>query len=298
MAIITSAAIAGTAITAGTIASGVGLATAVGSAGASFANVKKFQRQQSAANDAAMQALAKAKKTMNVNYYEQLGIETGAYEMASRQIKSTAADLTRAAQQGEGRGVGAAAGQIYAAGLGGQEQVRASMAEDLMGLDKLVAAEDSRIAGALASIDLQAAEGAQLAARDAQQAAAASTTQGIQSLQSGAQQLYEAAPLFDKSQGMRQYDKLKSLALSSDYGLSQEEFQNALAAFGKENSGTSFGQLAGVGYSATGVDAAGKPIQGLMTSPVFQDYIATQGKQFGKSLYDPFGAFLKAKYKK
>lgn len=294
MAIITSAAIAGTAITAGTIASGVGLATAVGSAGASFANVKKFQRQQSEANDAAMQALAKAKKTMNVNYYEQLGIETGAYEMASRQIKSTAADLTRAAQQGEGRGVGAAAGQIYAAGLGGQEQVRASMAEDLMGLDKLVAAEDSRIAGALASIDLQAAEGAQLAARDAQQAAAASTTQGIQSLQSGAQQLYEAAPLFDKSQGMKQYDKLKGLA--SKYNLSQSQLQNDLVEFGKGNS--DFGQLAGVGYTALGVDAAGKPIQGLMTSPAFQDYYSSQGKKFGQSVYDPFGAFLQKKYPK
>jgi hypothetical protein len=296
MAIITSAAIAGTAITASTIASGVGLAAAVGSAGASFRNVKKFQNQQAEANDAAMKSLAEAKKTMNVNYYEQLGIETGAYEMASRQAKSTAADLTRAAQQGEGRGVGAAAGQIYAAGLGGQEQVRASMAEDLMGLDKLVAAEDSRIAGALAGIDLQAAEGAQLAARDAQQAAAASTAQGFQSLQSGAQQLYEAAPLFDKSQGMKQYDKLKGLASSSDYGLSQEQFQNALAEFGKGNS--DFGQLAGVGYTALGVDAAGKPIQGLMTSPAFQDYIATQGKQFGKSLYDPFSQFLKDKYKK
>ena len=294
MAIITSAAIAGTAITAGTIASGVGLATAVGSAGASFRNVKKFQDQQAAANDAAMKSLTEAKKKINVNYYEQLGIETGAYEMASRQIKSTAADLTRAAQQGEGRGVGAAAGQIYAAGLGGQEQVRASMAEDLMGLNKLVAAEDSRIAGALANLDLQAAEGAQLAARDAQQAAAASTAQGFQSLQSGAKQLYEAAPLFDKSQGMRQYDNLKGLA--SKYNLSQEQLQNDLAEFGKSNS--DFGQLAGVGYTATGVDAAGKPIQGLMTSPAFQDYYASQGKKVGQSIFDPFGQFLQKKYPK
>jgi len=66
MAIITSAAIAGTAITAGTIASGVGLATAVGSAGASFRNVKKFQDQQAAANDAAMKSLTEAKKKINV----------------------------------------------------------------------------------------------------------------------------------------------------------------------------------------------------------------------------------------
>jgi hypothetical protein len=293
MAIITSAAIAGTAITAGTIASGVGLATAVGSAGASFRNVKKFQDKQAEANDAAMKSLAEAKKTMNVNYYEQLGIETGAYEMASRQVKSTAADLIRASQQGEGRGVGAAAGQIYAAGLEGQEQVRASMAEDLMGLDKLVAAEDSRIAGALAGLDLQAAEGAQLAARDAQQAAAASTAQGFQSLQSGAQQLYEAAPLFDKSQGMKQYEKLKGLA--SKYNLTQEQLQNDLVEFGKS---ANFGQLSGVGYSATGVDALGKPVQGVMTSPAFQDYYATQGKQFGQSVYDPFGQFLQKKYPK
>jgi hypothetical protein len=195
-----------------TIAAGVGLATSLGTAGASFGNARKMMRENQKANEAAARSLAEAKKKMNVNYYEQLGLQTGAYEMASRQAKSTASDLIRAAQQGEGRGVGAAAGQIYAAGLEGQEQVRASMAEDLMGLDKLVAAEDSRIAGALAGLDLQAAEGAQLAARDAQRAAADATTQGMQSLQSGAQQLYEAAPLFDKSQGMRQFEKLKSLA--------------------------------------------------------------------------------------
>lgn len=272
-----------------TIAAGVGLATSLGTAGASFGNARKMIRENQKANEAAARSLAEAKKKMNVNYYEQLGIQTGVYETASRQVKSTAADLIRAAQQGEGRGVGAAAGQIYAAGLEGQEQVRASMAEDLMGLDKLVAAEDSRIAGALAGLDLQAAEGAQLAARDAQRAAADATTQGMQSLQSGAQQLYEAAPLFDKSQGMRQYDKLKALATRE--GLSQQELQDKLVEFGKINQGQ-FGQLVGVGYTPVGVDAQGKPIQGLMTSPTFQDYYASLGKKFGKSLLDPFSLFL------
>ena len=271
-----------------TIAAGVGLATSLGTAGASFGNARKMIRENQKANEAAARSLAEAKKKMNVNYYEQLGIQTGVYETASRQVKSTAADLIRAAQQGEGRGVGAAAGQIYAAGLEGQEQVRASMAEDLMGLDKLVAAEDSRIAGALAGLDLQAAEGAQLAARDAQRAAADATTQGMQSLQSGAQQLYEAAPLFDKSQGMRQFEKLKSLATKQ--GLSQEQLQNKLVEFGKLN--PDFAQLSGVGYTATGLDAQGKPIQGLMTPYAFQDYYATQGKKFGKSLLDPFSLFL------
>lgn len=270
-----------------TIAAGVGLATSLGTAGASFGNARKMMRENQKANEAAARALAEAKKKMNVNYYEQLGIQTGVYEMASRQAKSTAADLIRAAQQGEGRGVGAAAGQIYAAGLEGQEQVRASMAEDLMGLDKLVAAEDSRIAGALAGLDLQAAEGAQLAARDAQRAAAAATTEGMQSLQSGAQQLYEAAPLFDKSQGMRQYEKLKSLATKQ--GLSQQELQDRLVEFGKQEG---LAQLTGVGYTPTGLDAQGKPIQGLMTPYAFQDYYATQGKKFGKSLLDPFSLFL------
>jgi hypothetical protein len=277
-----------------TIAAGVGLATALGTAGASFGNARKMQREQKKASDAAARALAEAKRTMNVNYYEQLGIQTGVYETASRAAKSTAADLTRAAQQGEGRGVGAAAGQIYAAGLEGQENVRASMAEDLMGLDKLVAAEDTRIAGALAGLDLQAAEGAQLAARDAQQASAAFTTQGMQALQSGAQQLYEAAPLFDKSQGMRQFEKLGGLA--SKYQLSQEQLQNDLVEFGKLN--RNFSQLSGVGYTPTGIDAQGKAIQGLMTPYTFQDYYATQGKKFGKSLYDPFAQFLQDKYNK
>lgn len=272
-----------------TIAAGVGLATSLGTAGASFGNARKMMRENKKANEAAARSLAEAKKKMNVNYYEQLGLQTGVYETAARRAKSTAADLIRAAQQGEGRGVGAAASQIYATALEGQENVRASMAEDLMGLDKLVAAEDSRIAGALAGLDLQAAEGAQLAARDAQRAAAAATTEGMQSLQSGAQQLYEAAPLFDKSQGMRQFDKLKALATKE--GLTQEQLQNRLVEFGKLNPEFEK-QLSGVGYTSRTLDDQGKPIQGLMTAPAFQDYYATQGKKFGKSLLDPFSLFL------
>lgn len=277
-----------------TIAAGVGMATTLGTAGASFAQASKQRKAQQRAETTAERALMDARKKLDVNYYEQLGIQKESYELEREALLSAGAQAMQLATEGDIRGAAATAGRVQMAQQQGQREIAGAMGQELMGLDKLVSGEDARLAGLQSNLSLAEAEGAQLAARDAQQQAAAATTQGLQSIQSAGQQLYEAAPLFEKSQGMKQFDKLKGL--SSKYNLTKDQLQNDLAEFGKAN--VDFDKLAGVGYSASSVDAGGKPIQGLMTTPVFQDYYSSLGKRFGQSVFDPFSQFLQTKYPK
>jgi len=74
------------------------------------------------------------------------------------------------------------------------------MGTEMAGLEKLTAAEDAKLAGERVKLDLGEVKGAQLAARDAQEAAAAYTTQGMQSaINAGTQAISTFVPLFSKS---------------------------------------------------------------------------------------------------
>jgi len=66
----------------------------------------------------------------------------------------------------------------------------------LEALEQTVAAEESRLQQAKVNLDLGEAEGAQLAARDAQEAKNAAITQGVQGLASAGLGLMENADLF------------------------------------------------------------------------------------------------------
>ena len=70
----------------------------------------------------------------------------------------------------------------------------------MLNLDKLTAQENAKLAGERVKLDLGEAEGAQLAARDAQQAAAAYTTGGVQGIANAASQtLSSLVPLYSKT---------------------------------------------------------------------------------------------------
>lgn len=264
-----------------TIAAGVGMATTLGTAGASFAQASKQRKAQQRAETTAERALMDARKKLDVNYYEQLGIQKESYELEREALLSAGAQAMQAATEGDIRGAAATAGRVQMAQQQGQREIAGAMGQELMGLDKLVSGEDARLAGLQSNLSLAEAEGAQLAARDAQQQAAAATTQGLQGIQSAGQQLYEAAPLYEKSQGMKQFNKLSS---DLQGGMSQQDFQNSLVQLSKENN-SMFGRLSGVGFTSSPFDSSGKAVQGLMTQNQFMDFMATQGKDFNKLLY-------------
>lgn len=175
------------------------IAVSAGSAGMSFAEAGKQRRlQQEAENDAA-KALAEARKKLDVNFYANLGINKEPYELEREALVSAGAQAIQAGQESE-RGAAATAGRIQMAQQQGQREIAGAMGTEMFNLDKLTAAESSKLAQKQAELYLSEAEGAQLAARDAQEAATAYTTAGVKGIGTAAQQtLTSLVPLYSKT---------------------------------------------------------------------------------------------------
>lgn len=245
----------------------------------SFAQASKQKKLQRQAESEASRALEEARKKLDVNFYEQLGINKEAYELEREALLSQGAQAIEAGVESE-RGAAATAGRVQLAANQGQAGVRTAMAQDVMNLNKLVAGEESRLRDSKVGLDLAEAQGAQLAARDAAEAAAAATTQGMQGLQSVGQQAMQLVPLYEKTEGARAFKDLSKQAQAA--GMTQEQFQTNLVGLSKGD--PRFANLSGVGYSATGYDANGKPIQGMMTPYGFQDYMSGLGADYLQSI--------------
>lgn len=262
-----------------TIAAGVGLAATAATTTASFAQASKQKKLQRQAESEASRALEEAKKKLDVNFYEQLGINKEAYELEREALLAQGAQAIEAGVESE-RGAAATAGRVQLAANQGQAGVRTAMAQDVMNLNKLVAGEESRLRDSAVGLDLAEAQGAQLAARDAGQAAALATAQGMQGVQSLGQQAIGLVPLYQKSEGAKAFKDLSKQAQAA--GMTQEQFQTNLVGLSKGD--PRFANLSGVGYSATGYDANGKPIQGMMTPYGFQDYMSGLGADYLQSI--------------
>lgn len=258
-----------------TTAAVVGIAATVGTTTASFAQAGKQRRLQRQAKSEAEKAMAEARKKLDVNFYEQLAIQKEPYELEREALLAAGAQAIEAGQESE-RGAAATAGRVQLAQQQGQRQIAGAMGQEMMNLEKLAAQEESRLRDMGVQLDLGEVQGAQLAQRDAQKAAAAATTQGMQGIQSFGQQVMQAAPLYAKSQGARQVNRISEQAFKS--GLTQEQFQNRLVELAKTD--PRFANLSGVGYTATGLDAQGKAIQGLMTPLAAKDYLSGLGKDY------------------
>jgi hypothetical protein len=262
-----------------------GMAISAGTAGMSFAQAGKQRRAQREAERDAAQAMGEARKKLDVNYYEQLGIQKEPYELAREASLVQGAEALQAGVEGEQRGAGAVAGRIQMAQNQQQGDIRSAMGQELMGLEKATAEEESRLRDMGVKLDLAEVTGAQLAARDAQQAAAAYTTQGMGAIQSLGQQAIQAAPLYDKSSGARQFANLQS------------DYESAAKG------GTLGGQF---------LDAQGKPLpfqqaigkmQNIkvdtskipgMTPLGFQEYLTGQGADALKGIRNVgFGTYIK-----
>jgi hypothetical protein len=203
-------------------------------AGASFVQAGKQRQLQQKAEAEASRTLEEARKKLDVNFYEQLGINKEAYELEREALLVQGAQAIDAAVESE-RGAASAAGRVQLAQQEGQAGVRTAMAQDVMGLNKLVAGEESRLRDTKANLDLAEAQGAQLAARDAQQAAAASFGQGVAGVQSVAQQGLQMVPLYQKTQGAKISSQIADTAMGSQYGLSQMDLQRSIAGMGSIN---------------------------------------------------------------
>ena len=243
MAVITSAALAGTAITAATIASGVGVAATVGTTAMSFAKAAKMRNDMNDANKAADQAMQLARKELDVNVYDKLGINKDIYRDQREAFSATAKEAIQAGVESE-RGAEAIAGKVLLASNQMQQGITSAVNQDLQQLEMISAQEDARNRDIGVQLDLEEVAGAQLAAANAQELGAQATQQGFQGVTSLTSQLADTVPLFDKTASARQTNQISN-TLSKEFKLDQAGIQQNVASQGMVD-GTDFSKVGGL----------------------------------------------------
>lgn len=236
MAAITAALVAGTAVTAGTIAAGVSTAAAVGGAAMSFSQAGEAKAKAADASRAADKAIAEAKSKLDINFYDAIGIQKEPYELQREALLSQGAQAIQAGREGEERGVGAVAGRVQLAQNEAQQGIRTQMGQDLLGLQKLSAAENSRLRDVGAQINMEEAAGAQLANANYNKLAGQAETQGVQGLVGAAGTFASSLPLYMKDVSFNMGDIKRGLgigqaAAAKDYATAQQIQSNAANAF-------------------------------------------------------------------
>jgi hypothetical protein len=218
-----------------------GLAISAGSTAMSFVQAGKQNKLQREAEAKAAQAMAEARKKLEVNFAEQRSIQKEPYELAREAILSTGAQAIQAGVESD-RGAEVTAGKVQMAMNQGQADIRTAMGQELTDIEKDIINEDSRLRDLNVQLDLGEVEGAQLAARDAQEASAAATMQGFQGLESMGQQALDMVPLYKETSGVRQTQKLADAA--SKAKVTQADFQKNVQGLSAD---PKFGYLSGLG---------------------------------------------------
>lgn len=194
-----------------------GLAISAASTTNSFIQAGKQKKSQREAEAKAAEAMAEAKKKLEVNYAKNLSIQKEPYELAREAITSMGAQNIQAGVESD-RGAETTAGKVQMAQNLAQADVRGAMGQELTDINKQIINEDSRLRDLGVQLDLGEAEGAQLAARDAEEARAAAITEGMQGLSSTLSQGLEMVPLFQGNAGARQ-------AAAGGVNMSSDQFQ-------------------------------------------------------------------------
>ena len=180
------------------IAAGVGIAATVGSTAMSFSQANKQKKLQKEAEAEADKAMAKARESLEVNYMKALSVQKEPYELQREAMISQGTQATDAAQESE-RGAAAGAGRVQMAQDEAQGGIRTAMGKELTEIERLKVAEEARLRDLNVQLDLGEVEGAQMAARNAQEMAAQATAQGWEGVTSAATQAANLVPLYAKS---------------------------------------------------------------------------------------------------
>jgi hypothetical protein len=180
------------------IAAGVGIAATAGSTAMSFTQANKQKKLQSQAEAEADKAMASARARLDVNYMDALSVQKEPYELQREAMISQGTQATDAAQESE-RGAAAGAGRVQMAQNEAQGGIRREMGKELTDIERLKVTEKARLEDLKTQLDLGEVEGAQMAARNAQEMAAQATTQGWEGVTSAATQAANLIPLYAKS---------------------------------------------------------------------------------------------------
>lgn len=230
MAVITSAALAGTAITASTIAAGTAVAATAATTTMSFVQAGKQKKAMQQAEKDADEAMQEARKKLQVNVFDQLSINKEPFELQREAMLSQGAQAIQAGVESE-RGAAATAGRVQMAQNEAQAGIRTAMGQELQELERISAQEEGRLRDIGVQLDLEEVAGAQLAAANAQELQAQALQQGMEGVTSIGTQLAKQAPTFEKTASARQNERLSN-TLTQDFNLSQPTIQQNIASQG------------------------------------------------------------------
>ena len=186
-------------------------ALGMSAAGSAFSFIqagKQSKIEQQAQRDAA-NALAEAKKKLEVNMLSGLSIAKEPYELEREALLQQGAAALQAGVEGDPRGAAATAGRVLQAQQQAQAEVRSDMAQEMADLDLLEAQEDVNLQGQRVGLDLGEVAGQQQIAADARAARAASMQAGVQGLVDVGLGAMEAGDAFSGTDERRKANKVK-----------------------------------------------------------------------------------------
>lgn len=269
------------ALSATAIAAGITAVATVAGTTMSFVQAGEAKAKASEANQAAKKAIEEAKKDLDVNFYDALGIQKEPYELQREALLSQGAEAIQAGREGEERGVGAVVGRTQLAQNEAQAGIRTQMGQDLMALDKLSAAEDSRLRDVEAQISMEEAAGAQLARANYENLAGQAMTQGMQGIVNIGKDFATSLPLY-----MKDAEAAKKLAEEAAAAKGQNLNGTLTGAQIQKNAQSAFApQLKSMGLPSTPMQNVGAQLN--------QNYLA--GLRPFQGQYDAYQAANLAK---
>ena len=129
--------------------------------GFSIGDMRKMRKLQKESDADALKFRQEADKFLEVNVYDQLGVQMKPYEIERDALASVGAQSIEAARESE-RGMGSV-GRIYAGYSDAIRDIQTRQGQEMADLEKLSAAEDSRLKDIKTQLALDEAEGAQTA---------------------------------------------------------------------------------------------------------------------------------------
>ena len=231
-----------TAATAATISAVASTAAAAGGTYMSFRGAAKQRKAADVARSEADRLTQEARKRAEENVYKALSLSKEPYDRARESALVQGAQAIEAGMESE-RGSASTAGRIQMAQNELQRDIAGDQTQQIQELNKIVADEDARLADFTANVNMTEAAGAQLAARDADEAAAAFTAQAVEGIGATAAGVGAALPLFYKTAGAKQYSKLIDQGTAA--GLDMQGIQNSLEKAAVNN--PKYGAFKGIG---------------------------------------------------
>jgi hypothetical protein len=247
----------------------VGIAAVGVSAGMSFSQANKQKKLQKEAEAEADKAMASARKRLDVNYMQALSVQKEPYELQREAMIAQGTQATDAAQESE-RGAAAGAGRVQMAQNEAQAGIRTAMGKELTEIERLKVAEEARLRDLQTQLDLGEVEGAQMAARNAQEMAAQATAQGFEGVTSMATQAANLVPLYGYKKG-------------GDYTVNNGN--NATSPFDSSRMSPISGQNSNVNYMSP---ASGFGFGTLPTVSAANAFNQSIGSQVNPNSYNPF----------